>query len=270
MLTYEAWFSMVLMPFYYDYLWWVFIGAFGLCIGSFLNVVIIRVPIDKSIVTPGSACPGCGTPIGWYDNLPILSFIVLRGKCRHCGLKISWRYPAIEALTGAITVLMFLRYGLTFQTGIYLVLAYGMIAVAVIDAEHMIIPDGLSIGGAVLGLCLSFVPGGVTPLESLIGAAGASGSLALIRWGHMKITGIEGMGLGDVKLAATIGAFLGWFPLPPTFLLSTLSGLLIAGALLIIQRKGARTPIPFGTFLAAGTVAYVFVEPWWISYLLSR
>jgi len=261
---------MDIMPEYYQWLWWVLLGFFGLCLGSFLNVVIWRLPRDESIVRPGSSCPSCKTPIRWYDNIPLLSYIWLRAKCRHCGTRISPRYPLIEALAGALTVLLFVRYGVMPQTLIYLLLVLAMVAVAIIDAEYMEIPDEISLGGAAVGIILSFVPDGVTPLEALIGAAAGSACLGLIRWVHMKIRGIEGMGLGDVKLTAAIGAFMGWHSLPVIFLLSTIPGLLIGGLWIALQRKDARTPLPFGTFLAIGVIVYVFIEPWWISYLIER
>lgn len=257
------------------------IAFMGLSFGSFLNVVIYRLPLEKSIVSPGSACPKCANPIKWHDNLPVFSYVFLRGKCRRCGAGISWRYPAIELLTGTLTVLLFLRLGINIQTGIYYLLMLSMIAVAFIDAEHFIIPDEISLGGTVVGLGLSFIHGGVIqfnfdapwkpmfPLDALIGAAAGCGILGLLRCVHKKLTKIEGMGLGDVKLAAMIGAFIGWYGLPPVFLASSITGLLAGGITLLIQRKGARAHLPFGTFLAVGTVAYIFFENYWYDYVLT-
>jgi len=250
--------------------WLIWLCVFGLCLGSFLNVIIWRLPREKSIVFPGSSCPACGSPIHWYDNIPIISYIILRGRCRRCGARISARYPLIEALTGAMTFLVFWRFGINLHAGIRFLLVALMIAVAIIDAEHMIIPDQISLGGLVAGLGLSFIHGDVAPLEAFIGAAAGALFLGLVRFVHMKITGIEGMGLGDVKLAGTIGAFLGWYALPVVFLASTAMGLLVGGIFLAIKGKGARTPLPFGTFLAVGAIAYVFAEPWWMNYLLNR
>jgi leader peptidase (prepilin peptidase)/N-methyltransferase len=249
--------------------WLMWFGVLGLCLGSFLNVVIWRLPRGISIILPTSACPACGAKIHWYDNIPIISYVVLRGRCRKCEVRISLRYPLIEALTGVVTVLVFWRFGISIQGAIRLLLVLLMIAVATIDAEHMIIPDEISLGGAAVGLGLSFIRGGVEPLEALIGASAGAASLWLVRWVHMKIAKIEGMGLGDVKLAGTIGAFLGWYALPMVLLASTTSGLFVGGIFLAIKGKGARTPLPFGTFLAIGAIVYVFAEQWWTSYLIK-
>lgn len=235
---------------------YLFVAGLGACLGSFLNVVIYRLPLEKSIVRPGSSCPKCGAPIRWYDNIPILSYLYLRGQCRNCSQKISFRYPLVEATAMILSVLAFHIYALSFELIPVLVVSLGMVAVALIDYDHMIIPDELSIGGAVVGLLFSLLPGGVLPIDAIIGALVGGGSLWLIRWAHMKISGIEGMGLGDVKLACAIGAFFGWFALPMILFISSILGLLIAGSLILIKRKGARTPIPFGTFLAVGSILY--------------
>ena len=264
-----AWSSMVTMPEAYKWLWWIWLGFLGMCLGSFLNVVIWRLPRDMSIIRPGSSCPSCKTPIRWYDNIPLVSYILLLGRCRCCKARISLRYPLIEVASGALTVLVFVRFGVSAQTAIILLLVLAMVAVAIIDAEHMEIPDEISLGGAAVGLILSFVPNGVSPLDAVIGAVGGSAFLGLLRWSHMKIAKIEGMGLGDIKLAATLGAFLGWYSLPVIFFISAILGLSVGGLLLVAQRKGGRTPLPFGTFLAAGTIVYIFTEPWLIRLFLQ-
>ena len=233
----------------------------GACLGSFLNVVIYRLPLEKSIIRPGSSCPSCEKPIRWYDNIPLLSYTILKGRCRNCGTRISLRYPAIELASAVITLLVYRLFGLSFEALTALVLSLGMFAVAVIDFEHMIIPDELSFGGIVVGLGFSFIPEGMKPLDALIGAVAGSAVLWLIRWGHMKITGIEGMGLGDVKLAGAIGAFLGWRALPLVLFTSAVSGLILGGGVILLQRKGSRTPVPFGTFLAIGTIVCAMAEP---------
>jgi len=245
---------------------WICVAGLGACFGSFLNVVIYRLPRERSIVWPGSSCPACGAAIRWYDNVPIFSFLVLRGRCRHCKTKISFRYPAVEASALAITLLVYWLFGLTFAALTTLFLTLLMVAVAIIDVEHMVIPDELSLGGIVLGLGFSFLPKGVTPLEALIGGAAGAAVLGGIRWVHMKISGVEGMGLGDVKLAGAMGAFLGWRPMPLVFFISAVSGLLVGGGYILIRRRGARTPIPFGAFLALGTVLYAMTAPLWAQY----
>ena len=167
----------------------------------------------------------------------------------------------------AITLLDYWLFGLSYQALINVFLSFIMIAVAVIDFEHMVIPDELSFGGIALGLGFSFIPKGVTPLDATVGAALGAGVLMGIRWAHMKITGVEGMGLGDVKLAGAIGAFFGWRALPFVFFVSAFMGLLVGGGYILIKRKGARTPLPFGTFLAIGSVFYAMTEPLWMEFL---
>lgn len=144
-----------------------------------------------------------------------------------------------------------------------------MLAVAVIDFEHLVIPNELSLGGIALGLGFSFLPAGVAPLDAVIGAVAGSALLGSIRWVHMKISGVEGMGFGDVKLAGAIGAFVGWRALPLIFFISSISGLIIAGGYIILTRKGARTPIPFGTFLAMGTALYAMTAPKWMEFFAT-
>lgn len=235
---------------------YLLVAGFGACLGSFLNVVIYRLPLEKSIVHPGSSCPKCSAPIKWYDNIPIFSYLILRARCRNCGARISPRYPLVEAAAMILSLLSFHIYGLSFDVIPPLILSLGMVAVAFIDYDHMIIPDELSIGGAVVGLLLALLPGGVSPIDAIIGAVAGGGGLWLIRWLHMKISGIEGMGLGDVKLACAIGAFFGWFALPMVLFLSSVLGLAVGGTSILITRKSARTPIPFGTFLAVGSIFY--------------
>ncbi len=261
---------MITMHDAYYWIFWVFLGGLGLCLGSFLNVVIWRWPRESSIIKPRSTCPHCNTLISWHDNIPLASFIFLRGKCRHCNARISLRYPAIEFLTAALLVAIFAFRGIEIQAATRALLALMMIATAIIDAEHLLIPDEISLGGVVLGIGFSFIPGGVFPLEAVIGAAAGAGIFAIIRKAHMLLTGIEGMGLGDVKLVGAIGAFLGWYSLPLVFLFSTGAGLLAGGILIIVQRKGYRAQLPFGAFLALGTVVYIFVEPWWTRFLFDQ
>ena len=252
---------------------WILLFGFGACVGSFLNVLIHRLPRENSIVRPGSKCPACEVPIRYYDNIPILSYIFLRGRCRNCGARISIRYPIVEAMAGALLVLGYLKFGLSPKMGINLLLALSLLAVAFIDLEHQLIPNEISLPGIVLGFGLSFFLEGKewweAPLSSLIGGISGATALWVIRFLHMKISGIEGMGLGDVKLIAMIGAFLGWQALPSLLFISAFSGLLIGGGIILLTRKAARTPIPFGTFLAAGTITYIFLEAEIIGILLG-
>jgi len=219
----------------------------GLVIGSFLNVVIARVPEGKSIWRPGSACPGCGTPIGWIDNIPVLSFLALRGRCRTCGMAISWRYPIVELATGAAFGLAFHEFGPTLDFAVCAVLLAALIAITGIDLDHQIIPDVISLPGIIVGVAASVLTERVSWIDSLIGVAVGGGLfLAII------LASRGGMGGGDMKLGAMLGAFLGW----KVGLLAILLGVLAGGAfalyLLFAGRKGRKEAIPFGPFLALG------------------
>lgn len=233
---------------------YAFVAGLGACLGSFLNVVIYRLPLDKSIIRPGSSCPKCEQPIKWYDNIPIFSYLILHARCRNCKTKIAIRYPLVETTAMILSLVAFHIYGLSLEIIPALIMSLGMVAVAFIDYDHMIIPDELSIGGTVAGILLALLPGGVSPIDAIIGALVGGAGLWLVRWVHMKISGIEGMGLGDVKLACAIGAFLGWFALPVVLFLSSMLGLLVGGTAILVRKKNARTPMPFGTFLALGSI----------------
>jgi leader peptidase (prepilin peptidase)/N-methyltransferase len=220
---------------------------FGLVIGSFLNVVIARLPERRSVWRPRSACPRCGTSIAWYDNVPILSFAVLRGRCRSCGMAISRRYPMVEAATGLLFALAYLVLGPTpaFVAGAVLLAA--LVAITAIDLSHQIIPDVITLPGIAAGLLANLATDRVTWLESLIGIAVGGGVFLVI-----ILASRGGMGGGDMKLGAMLGAFLGWRLGLLAILLGVLSGGILALALLILGRKGRKEAIPFGPFLALG------------------
>ncbi len=233
-------------------------ALFGAVIGSFLNVCIYRIPLGRSVVSPPSSCPACGTRIAPYDNVPVLAWIWLRGRCRSCRARISARYPAVEALTALIFLGLAWRYGASWALPPALFFASAMIVVTLVDWDHRIIPDVITLPGIALGILASFL----TPV-TLIGAlAGAALGYALL-WGlgrgYQRLTGVEGMGGGDVKLAAMLGAFLGWQGLLMTIFLASLSGS-IAGLALIARGRGSRrTALPFGTFLApVGVLVYIW------------
>lgn len=227
--------------------------ALGLCFGSFLNVVIHRLPRGQSIVAPPSACPACGHRIRPFDNVPVLSWFVLAGRCRDCRTAIPWRYPAVELAAGLLVVALAAQLGPRAALLPALLFALALLAVALIDWDHRIIPDEISLGGTVVGL---FARGVTFPgvLEGLVGALVGGGALWLVATAYRRATGIDGLGGGDVKLAAMIGAFLGW---PGVFL--TIFGAAAAGSLaggLLVLTRGAdrRTALPFGTFLAPAAV----------------
>ena len=244
----------------------------GLALGSFMNVCIYRIPLEKSIIRPSSSCPNCGKKIRFYDNIPLISYLLLLGRCRHCHHPISWRYPAVEAITGLLSLALFIRYGVSFQYLLFLLFAATLVTISFIDFDHQIIPDVLSIPGIVAGLAAAFIPGNVTWFDSIIGIIGGGGTLFLVGLIYEKLTGKQGMGGGDVKLLAMIGAWMGWRSLPFVLLVSSLTGAIIGSVFLLAAGKGYRVKIPFGPFLSLGALFYIFFGPqltnWYISLLL--
>ena len=239
----------------------VFIFFLGCCLGSFLNVCIYRVPQDLSIVSPRSFCPGCRVPIRAYDNIPLVSYLLLGGKCRNCGAGISWRYPLVEALTGGIASALFLKFGFSLSFFAYFVLSAALIVISFIDLDHRIIPDLISLPGIAVGVLLAFFGPLATVKESLIGLLAGGGSLYLVAFAYEALTKREGMGGGDVKLLAMIGAWLGWKAILFTLFFASLSGTFIGGVVMLIQKEGRLYAIPFGPFLAFSGLAYVFFGP---------
>ena len=225
--------------------------------GSFLNVVIHRLPRDESIVRPRSRCPHCAAPIPWYHNLPVLSFVVLRGRCASCRASISWRYPLVEALTAVVTLGVYLRLGPTLEFAIYWPFVLAMIALTFTDLEHMILPDEITLGGTVVGLALSFWNPRLEWWEAFIGAAAGPAFFWTVAKAYEIVRGVEGLGFGDVKLLGLIGAFGGWQALMPTILLSSVAGVVVAVGLMILGRGNMQTKIPYGTFLAPAACVVV-------------
>lgn len=245
----------------------------GLCVGSFLNVVIARLPAGRSIAHPGSACPHCGTAIAWYDNVPVLSYFLLGGHCRTCQTPISWRYPVVEALCAVLFAAAFLRFGPNLRLAAALVLLSALVAITAIDFDHQIIPDVLSIPGIALGLLASLGPGAPGWKDSALGVVLGGGVFVVIIVASSLVLGQPGMGIGDVKLGAMLGAFLGWKLVLLSILLSVLIGGPLAATLLVTGRKGRRDPLPFGPFLALGGVVSLFwgetVLAWYFARFLS-
>jgi leader peptidase (prepilin peptidase) / N-methyltransferase len=233
-------------------------ALFGLCVGSFLNVVIGRVPAGRSIAYPGSSCPRCGNPIAWYDNLPVLSYLLLRARCRSCRDPISWRYPIVEIVCAVLFVMAYLRFGTTLQLVSALVLLTMLVAITGIDLDHQIIPDVLSLPGVILGFLMSLAPGAIGWKASALGVLVGAGVFLVIIGASSLALGQPGMGGGDVKLGAMLGAFLGWRLALLSILISVLVGGMLAGALLATGRKGRKDPIPFGPFLALGGAICLF------------
>ena len=243
-------------------------GLVGLMIGSFLNVCTLRWPEDESVVFPGSHCPKCGEPIRWYDNVPVLGYVLLRGRCRACREPISLQYPLVELATGLVWAGMFSYAGLSFEAlsgTLFLTILFG---IALTDARFYIIPDQFSLGGLVLGLGLAFLPGGIDALDALIGAIvgfGLLGSVAVVgKWMLKK----DAMGLGDIKMMAMVGAFLGWAGVLLTVFLGALLGAVIFGPISYKTKK----LVPFGIFLAAAAaITYGFgseIIDWYLTNIL--
>lgn len=254
----------------YFLLFWTF--TVGLCIGSFLNVCIHRLPLQASIVKPGSKCPKCDTPIAFYDNIPLLSFILLWGRCRKCKSPIGFRYPLVELLTGLLTVCVFTVFGPTAEGFIYFLLITVLIAVTFIDIDHRIIPDRITLPGIPLFFLVAFFLPRFTVIDSLLGILAGGGSLYLVAWGYHLLTGQEGMGGGDIKLLAMIGAVVGWQGILFTIFTGSLLGCIVGFSLMIKNRKGMKLAVPFGPFLSMGAVIYVFFGPslvYWYFNLLT-
>ena len=226
---------------------------FGIMFGSFLNVVIYRLPLDKSIVKPRSSCPQCGNQIKTRDNIPILSYLLLGGKCRNCKAKIPVRYPIVEFLGGALSVFAIYHFGLSMRGFETMALSLAFIAIFYIDLDHTIIPDLITIPGSVIGFGISFIPGAfIDWRQSLIGLLIGGGLFFLVGLIGQFIFKKEALGLGDVKFAAMLGAFIGWQNLLLTLILASFFGSIIGIAAIYLQGKGRQSYIPFGPFLVLG------------------
>jgi leader peptidase (prepilin peptidase) / N-methyltransferase len=225
----------------------------GLCVGSFLNVCIHRLPLKQSVVWPASRCPGCGHELAWFDNIPIASYLALRGRCRSCRLPISVRYPIVEALTAAIFLWHWMVFGPTPLLFVRLAFACALIALFVIDLDHQILPDVITLPGIVVGfLCSVFLPPG--PIMSLAGIALGGGLLWAIAEAWFRLRKVEAMGFGDVKMLAMVGAFLGVKLVVLTFVISSMIGGVVGVLLVATRRADMATRVPFGTMLAVAAL----------------
>ena len=238
-----------------------FAAVFGAVIGSFLNVVIHRLPLGQSVVSPPSRCPACGTRLKWYDNVPILGWILIGGKCRQCRAPVSIQYPLVELTTAVLFVLVawFTPPGPLMLSRLLLVCI--LIVLFGIDLEHQILPNTITLPGIAAGVLFSTIaPPGIR--DSLLGVVLGAGILYGIAWGYYLWRREEGLGMGDVKMLAMIGAFLGWKAVLVTMVLSSFSGALIGVALMAVERGTMKRALPFGTFLAVAALAAMFVgEP---------
>ncbi len=240
----------------------------GLAIGSFLNVCILRIPRGVSIVTPPSRCGSCHRELRWYHNIPVVSWLALRGRCAFCGVRISPRYPAIELLTAVVFALHAPVFGWEALLPVRLAFAAALIVLAFIDLDHRILPNSMTLPGIVIGLaCSLFLPPGW--LASLIGIAIGGGVLWVIGEAYFRLRGVEGMGMGDVKMLAMIGAFLGGRGVLVTLILASVAGALVGVALMRRQKEGLAYALPFGTFLSAGALAASLVGDRLIAWYLG-
>ena len=238
----------------------------GACFGSFSNVLIYRLPRNLSVVGPRSFCPSCKKQVSWYDNIPLLSWILLRGKCRHCGTGISPRYLVLEIAGTFCALGAFARFGVTLEgasAALYLIL---LLDIAIIDWQHMIIPHTLTISGMVLGLAFSFFTA-LGPVESALGLALGAGVILAVSYGYKLIRGVVGMGGGDVMLMAMVGAFQGIWAVPAVLFGGAFMGTIYAVTVGRGQVAG-ETKLPFGTFLAAAALVVLLAGDWlWTTYL---
>ena len=231
----------------------IFIFIVGAAIGSFSNVCIYRLPKKLSIISPPSQCPNCGKSISPFDNIPIISFILLRGRCRYCQSPISWRYPIVELITGLIFLSLYLNFRISPQFFIYALLCTSLIIIAFIDLEHKIIPDVITLPGIIIGLTLSLTIPHITLINSIKGLLIGGGlfyAIAIISRG--------GMGGGDIKLIAMVGSFLGWKNVLLTIFLGSLFGSIVGIVLIILKKKNRKDMVPFGPFLSLGAIISIF------------
>ncbi|MEO5364340.1 MAG: A24 family peptidase [Magnetococcus sp. DMHC-8] len=236
--------------------------VYGLAVGSFLNVCIYRLPLEKSIVHPRSGCPRCGQPLAWHDNIPLLSWLWLRGRCRQCQQPIAILYPLVELAAGLLAVQVGQRFGLTWTALLLALLGFAFLVLMVIDFYHYILPDVITLPGLVLGVVVAGLTAGEPPLptleSALLGVATGGGGLWLFAWLFEKMTGRVGMGMGDVKLLAMIGAWLGWQSLPLTLFLAGLVGSVVGLTWMVVAGRSRLQPIPFGPYLVLGAWVYLF------------
>lgn len=240
-----------------NYFWAGAIFWFGACLGSFANVVIYRLPKNESVVTPRSRCGSCGKQIAFYDNIPILSWFILRGKCRNCRASYSFRYPFVELLMGSLFAGLYLMYGFQWTLVEYLILAFGLVVISFIDLDHFIIPDEFSLSGIVIGLVGSLLNPERDFWAAAAGVLMGGGFLWAVAYGYLLLRKEEGMGGGDIKLLAWIGAVLGWVSIPFVILVSSLLGGIV-GIMTMSKDRGLKTTIPFGPFLALAALIFIF------------
>jgi len=259
-------------------MFYLFAFTFGALVGSFLNVCISRIPNNDSIVSPPSHCPKCKVAITFYDNIPLISYLVLRGQCRTCGERISPRYFVVELLTALLALALYDRFGFGFSFFVSFVLVGALIVISFIDLDVRIVPDIISLPGIIVGLALSvagyFLISGESPIvpspvSSVLGIFAGGGFLLATAWIYEKVTGVEGMGGGDIKLLAMIGAFLGWPSIPITLFFASLVGSVVGIACMVATGAGRRLALPFAPFLCSGALLFIFFGKDLIQFYVS-
>ncbi len=236
----------------------IFLAVVGASIGSFLNVLICRMPEGHSVVSPPSHCPKCEHALRFYDNIPVVSYIILKGRCRDCKTKISLRYPLVEVLTAVMSVLIFWKFGLTLQYLSVFVFCCSLIVITFIDLDHQIIPDVITLPGIPVFSLIAVFFMGVPWLEVVLGVFIGGGCLYMVAVGYELITGREGMGGGDIKLLAMLGGFLGWKSIFFIVFVSSFLGALVGVSMMIAKGRDMKYAVPFGPFLSMAAVAYLF------------
>ncbi|MBX7231963.1 MAG: prepilin peptidase [Bdellovibrionales bacterium] len=252
----------------------VTVSLLGLLLGSFANVIIWRLPREESIVKPRSHCTKCQKVVRWFDNVPVISWILLKGRCRYCKLKISWKYPLVESLMAVLFGLIFYYYQWSWTTLELLIFAFGLVTVSFIDFDHMILPDEFTLSGIVIGLLGSFLNPQRHFLSSLAGVFLGGGFLWAIAVIYFAMRKQEGMGGGDIKLLAWIGAVLGWESIPFVILVSSLLGSLVGMTYVFRGGAGLKASIPFGPYLALAALIYIFggqsIGNWYLNLFLPQ
>jgi len=241
-----------------------------MCIGSFLNVCIYRLPTSKSIADPPrSICPSCNSPIRFYDNIPVLSYIWLKGRCRNCDVPISFRYPMVELMNGIVAMGLLFKFGLSLESLVYFVFISSLLVITFIDLDHQIIPDIITLPGIPMGIVASFALPTISFKASALGLLIGGGSLWFVAWAYNLIARRDGMGGGDIKLLAMIGTIIGWKGVIFTIFASSVMGSCIGITMMLIKGKNMKYAIPFGPFLSIGAIAYVFFGSQIIAWYFS-
>ncbi len=237
----------------------IFAFILGAVVGSFLNVCIWRIPEGLSIVKPASHCPDCGHPIRFYDNIPLISYLILRGRCRACGGRISLRYPFVEGLAALMALFLFWKFGLTLKFLAAFIFVSALILITFIDIDHQIIPDVISLPGIPICFLMAVFIMDLSFMDALLGLLIGGGSLYLVAVLYELATKREGMGGGDIKLLALMGAFLGWKSLLFILLVSSLVGAVVGISIMLVRGGDMKYAVPFGPFLSLAAVTYLFV-----------